>query len=201
MKSPPAKRENAKKTLSQNIEKDVHAPEDTSPPDEKYLRRFTEKMCQLKTDTPVILPLFKKIYSNSEADTDLHEEPAKSIDNKAGTGIMDTKLREVMRNPNISTEEVASLLSFSDAERNHVDTTTSKQWQCEEWYLHKAGFITASKCKRVFTRQETLDKNKEENVIKLVQDISVWIRKKDAIELPLYSAKSGHFFLARNLQR
>ena len=64
-----------------------------------------------------------------------------------------------------------SLLSFSDAERNHVDTTTAKQWQCEEWYLHKAGFITASKCKRVFTRQETLEKNKEENVIKLVQDI------------------------------
>ena len=66
-----------------------------------------------------------------------------------------------------------SLLSFSDAERNHVDTSTAKQWQCEEWYLHKAGFITASKCKRVFTRQETLEKNKEENVIKLVQDIAL----------------------------
>ena len=66
-----------------------------------------------------------------------------------------------------------SLLSFSDAERNHVDTTTAKQWQCEEWYLHKAGFITASKCKRVFTRQETLEKNNEENVIKLVQDIAL----------------------------
>ena len=173
-KKPSYKKRKRQKTLSQNIEKDVRAPEDTGPPDEKYLRQFTKKMCQLKTDTPVILPLFKKLYSSSEADTDLHEEPAESSDNKAGTGIMDTKLREVMRNhPNISTEEVASLLSFSDAERSHVDTTTSKQWQCEEWYLHKAGFITASKCKRVFTRQETLDKNKEENVINLVQDIAL----------------------------
>jgi len=115
-------------------------------------------MCQIKTDTPVILPLFKKLYCSSEADTDLHEEPAESSDNKAETGIMNTKLKEIMKNhPNISNEEVVSLLSFSDAERKHVDSTTSKQWQCEEWYLHKTGFITASKCKRVFTGQETLD--------------------------------------------
>ena len=33
---------------------------------------------------------------------------------------------------------------------------STKQWQCKEWY-HKTGFITASKCKRVFTRQETLE--------------------------------------------
>ena len=139
-----------------------------------YLRQFTLKMCQLKTDAPVILPLFKKLYCNSEAGTDLHEEPAETSDNKAETGIMNTKLKEVITNhPKISTEEVVSLLSFSDEERKHIDSTTSKQWQCEEWYLHKAGFITASKCKRVFTRQETLDKNTEENVTKLVEDIAL----------------------------
>jgi len=145
-------------TFPQNIDKDVRAPKDTNPPDEKYLRRFTQKMCQIKTDTPVILPLFKKLYCSSGADTDLHEEPAELSDNKTETGIMNTKLKEIVNNhPNISNEELVGLLSFSDAERNHVDSTTSKQWQCEEWYLHKAGFITASKCKRVFTRQETLD--------------------------------------------
>ena len=69
--------------------------------------------------------------------------------------------QEVLRNdPNISTEEVLRFLSFSDAERGHVEITTSKQWQCEEWYLHKAGFIIASKCKRVLTRQEALEKKK-----------------------------------------
>ena len=76
-------------------------------------------------------------------------------------------------NPNISPEEVLRLLSFSDAERENVEKTTSKQWQCEEWYLHKAGFITASKCKRVFTRQETLDKKNAENVSNLVEDIAL----------------------------
>ena len=97
-KKPSYEKRKRKKTFSQNIEKDVRAPEDTNPPNEKYLRRFTQKMSQLKTDTPVILPLFKKLYCNSEVDTDIHEEPAKSSDNKAETGIMNTKLREVMSN-------------------------------------------------------------------------------------------------------
>ena len=44
------------------------------------------------------------------------------------------------------------------------------QWQCEEWYIHKAGFITASRCRRVFTRQEAIEKN-EKDVTKLVKDI------------------------------
>ena len=118
-KKPSYKKRKHKHSYSKNIEKDVRAPEDTSPPDEKYLRRFTQKMCQLKTDFPVILPLFKKLYCSPEADTlDLNDEPAESTDNKAETGIMNTKLQEVMENhPNISTEEVLSLLSFSDAEK------------------------------------------------------------------------------------
>ena len=131
-------------------------------------------MCQLKTDRPVILPLFKTIYCSPEADTDLNYEPAESNGNKAETSIMNTKLQEVLRNhPNISTEDVLRLLSFSVTEREHVESTTSKQWQCEEWYLHKAGFITASKCKRVFTRQESIEKNNAENVTKLVEDIAL----------------------------
>ena len=129
-------------------------------------------MCQLKTDKLVTL-LVQKTPLYPEAGTDLNDEPSESTDNLE-TGIMNTKLKEIMRNhPNISTEEIVSLLSFSDAEREHVDSTTSKQWQCKEWYLHKTGFITASKCKRVFTRQETLDKNMEENVTKLVEDIAL----------------------------
>ena len=58
-------------------------------------------------------------------------------------------------------------------QREHVESTTSKQWRCEEWYLHKAGFITASKCKRVFTRQEALEKNNAENATKLVEAIAL----------------------------
>ena len=58
-------------------------------------------MCQLKTNTPVILPLFKKLFCSPEADTDLNDEPSESTDN-VETGIMNTKLKEIMRNdPNI----------------------------------------------------------------------------------------------------
>ena len=83
-------------------------------------------MCQLETDKPVIFPLPKKLYCSPEADTDLCDEPAKSNGNKANTGIMNTKLLEVLRNdPNITTEEVLSLLLFDDTEREHVESPTS----------------------------------------------------------------------------
>ena len=75
--------------------------------------------------------------------------------------------------PKTPAEEIVQLLSFSYTEREQVERTTVKQWQCEEWYLHKAGFITASKCKRVFTRQETLYKNPAENARNLVEEIGL----------------------------
>ena len=76
---------------------------------------------------------------------------------KAKTGIMNTKIQEIVKgHPNISSKDVLRLLSFSYAERDYVESTTSMQWQSEEWYIHKTGFITASKCKRVFTRQEAI---------------------------------------------
>ena len=173
-KKPSYKKRKRKHTFSQNIDRDVRAPEDTNPPDDEYLRQFTKKLCQLKSDSPVILPLFKKLYCSPEADKDLNDESAEPNGNKDETGIMNTKLQEVLKNhANISTEEILRLLSFSDTEIDHVENTTSKQWKCEEWYLHKAGFITASKCKRVFTRQETLEKNNAEDVTKLVEDIAL----------------------------
>ena len=70
-----------KQLYSQNIETDVRVPEDTNPPDEKYLR-----MCHLK-NTPVILPLFKKLYGTPEEDT-ITEEPGQSNHNRPQTGIM-----------------------------------------------------------------------------------------------------------------
>ena len=134
-----------KQLYSLNIETDVRAPEDTNPPNEKYLR-----MCHLK-NTPVILPLLKKLYGTPEEDT-ITEEPGQSNHNRPQTGIMSAKLLEILSNdPKTSAEEIVKLLSFSDTERKQVERTTIKKWQCEECYLHKTGFITASKCKRVFT--------------------------------------------------
>ena len=63
------------------------------------------------------------------------------------------------------------LMIFSDMEQKQAEKATVKQWQSEEWYLHKIGFITASKYKRLFTRQATLDKNPPENAKNLVEEI------------------------------
>ena len=102
-------------------------------------------------NTPVILPLFKKLYGTPEEDT-ITEEPGQSNHNRSQTSIMSAKLLEILSSdPKTSAEEIVKLLSFSDTERKQVERTTTKQWHCEEWYLHKTGFITASKCKRVFT--------------------------------------------------
>ena len=152
-------------TFPQYLDGDVCTPEDRNPKDEKYLCKFTKKMYQLKTDTPaVILPLIKTLYYTSEAHSELNSEPF----DKVKTGIMYTQIQEIVKDhPNISNKDVLRLLSFSDAERGYVKRTTSMQWQCEEWYIHKTGFITASKCKRDFTRQEAIEKN-EKDVKKLV---------------------------------
>ena len=170
-KKPSYNKRKRKHAFPQSVDIDVRAPEDTNSPDEEYLKVFTEKMCQLKTDRPVILPLFKKLYCTPETDTLSDEFHAAINENK--TGIMQNKLHEVLTNhPEVSSEEVLKLLSFSDAEREHVETTTLKQWQCEEWYMHKTGFITASKCKRVYTRQQTLEKKDGESATKLVEEIA-----------------------------
>ena len=53
-------------------------------------------MCQLKTDKLVTL-LVQKTLLYPEADIDLNDEPSESTDNLE-TGIMNTKLKEIMRN-------------------------------------------------------------------------------------------------------
>ena len=73
----------------------VCAPKDTNPPDEENLRNFTQKMCQLPTSGPVILPLIKKLYCPTEADTDHVGETIKSNEDKLGSGVIKLKLEEL----------------------------------------------------------------------------------------------------------
>ena len=45
----------------------VPSPEGTNLPDEeRYLKIFTTKMCQLPTSSPVILPLLEKLHFTAE---------------------------------------------------------------------------------------------------------------------------------------
>ena len=67
-KKPSHRKRKRKQVYCQNIDTDVRAPEDTNPKDEEYLRKFTKRICHLK-HTPVILPLFKKLYGTPEKDT------------------------------------------------------------------------------------------------------------------------------------
>ena len=118
-KKPSHKKRKRKQVYSQNIETDLCALEDTNPPDEEHLRKFTKRMCHLK-NTPVILPLFKKLYGTPEEDT-ITEEPGQSNHNRLQTGIMSAKLLEILSNdPKTSTEEIVKLLSFSDTEQKHL---------------------------------------------------------------------------------
>ena len=105
-KKPSHKKRKLKQVYSQNIET---ALEDTNPPDEEHLRKFTKRMCNLK-NTPVILPLFKKLYGTPEEDT-ITEEPGQSNHNRLQTGIMSAKLLEILSNdPKTSTEEIVVIV-------------------------------------------------------------------------------------------
>ena len=77
-KKPSHKKRKRKQVYSQNIETDVRAPEDTNPPDEEYLRKLTKRVCHLRS-TPVILPLFKKLYGTPEEGTITEEPPKTSL--------------------------------------------------------------------------------------------------------------------------
>ena len=48
-KKPSHEKRKCKQVYSQNIEKDVRAPEDTNSPDEEYLWEFAKQMCHLKS--------------------------------------------------------------------------------------------------------------------------------------------------------
>ena len=113
---PSHKKGKRKHTSLQYIDRDVPASTDRNPKDEEYVRQFTKKVCQLKTDAPaVILPLTKKLHYTSEAHAEVDNGPF----NKAKTGIMNTKIQEIVEGrPNISSKDVLRLLSFSDVERD-----------------------------------------------------------------------------------
>lgn len=114
-------------------------------------------MSEFKVDQPAILPLFRKQYlkenSAEQADTDSESTASRK-------SVLKEKLETIMRNnPKLESKNIQNVLSFSEEEIEYVNHLTLKQWECEDWYLHRTGFITASMCQRVYTRQITLDKN------------------------------------------
>jgi hypothetical protein len=137
-------------------------------------------MCEVSKDNasanpppkpPVILPLLNCLLNQPPSKT-LNDE---SCLNNQPSGIMKLKLSESIENNETDTNNSNALcetLTFSEEEIKNVDKITLKQWQCKEWNENKAGFISASKCKNVYTRQKTLEKHlKNDDVSCLVNKI------------------------------
>ena len=62
--------------------------------------------------------------------------------------------------------------SNNQANADNVASLTKKQCQCKEWYVHKRGFITASKAKNVYTRQISAERQPETEVSVLVKSLN-----------------------------
>jgi hypothetical protein len=126
---------------------------------------------------PAILPLFNKLYPAKPIYSSKQINPNKPRSDVLG--IMGRKVQGCMESNVKSTPEaIYEALSFSTLEIDEVNQTTLKQDHCEEWYHQKAGFISASECKQVFTHQTTIEKNKQMNT-----DVTSLVR---LITLPKY---------------
>ena len=95
---------------------------------------------------------------------------------KDGHGIMKKKLHDLLNKNNTDVERVASdirngELFFTEKEIECTSSNTLKQWRCKEWFIQKAGFISASKAKRIHAIQTSLEQGKNRKVSNIVLDI------------------------------
>jgi hypothetical protein len=172
-KLPSHRNRKRKHTYAQEIDLDIRATRDRHPPHRKNLIKFIKTLQPIEendepeTEPPVILPLLEKVYSYTDQSTAKSTADESTCDSTNSTSILIEKLRKsITDNPDIvdSPNRLCASLVFTDEEIKKVNDTTLEQWQCKEWYIQKTGFITASKCKQVYTRQETIEKNIGKNI-------------------------------------
>lgn len=100
--------------------------------------------------------------------------PKEPKDLERNGGVMKEKLEQFMKQTSgivPEPDEFLSFLNFSNEEIEKIDEETVGQCNCKSWYIVKKGFISASKCKNVVTRQTTLDKSKTTLVTALAKRI------------------------------
>jgi hypothetical protein len=165
IKPPPSKKKKRKYTWLQNIDFDPRSTKYRKVQSEE-LASFTERVCAIDPDsndpkgTPVILPLLKKLYIPKVTQADDIKKPTIIPEQ---CGIMQEKVRKYLgeHSEQSSPEHFLAQLAFTDKEIELVDEVTVPQWQCKEWHMHKFGFLSASRCKEIYTRQTTLDKGED----------------------------------------
>ena len=144
-------------TFSQFIDHDPRMPSDRLPCSPAQLSSIVDSMEQMKSKPVVMSVLANQLYCSEDVPTNSKEQDA--IDSECG--ILEQKLISHMcTNKHSNANSFSESLEFTDKERNEVNVSTKKQWQCKQWFIHKTGFITASKVKSVYTRQISVEKHK-----------------------------------------
>ncbi len=101
--------------------------------------------------------LANQLYCSEDVPTNSEEQD--EIDFECG--ILEQKLISHMRtNKHSNANSFSESLEFTDKERSEVNVSTKTQWQCKQWFIHKTGFVTASKVKSVYTKQISVEKHK-----------------------------------------
>lgn len=89
---------------------------------------------------------------------------------KQSLGIMAHKIIGLLHlHKSLIPKDLLAYLNFIDEEINSVNESTMDQWQCEDWYIHKQGFLSASKYKIYCIRQNTIGKGKFDGFCKLAE--------------------------------
>ena len=178
------KRKKTDHTFAENIDVDVRNEDNRSQPSPESLERFVTAISgEYVPEQPAIFRLLEKKYIPEEKQEKLKcgskysaSEKGTEVSNYLNTaeniGIMKEKLLHYN-----DKEEVISLIRNEDEtlitseEINHINTLTMRQWKCQDWYIQKAGVISASKAKRVHNSQESLKRCANKDISKLVNEI------------------------------
>jgi len=157
---------------------------DRTPCSQEQLATLVTSMEAMK-EKPVILPILKQKLHGSENSTNKNNSTTTTMEvpvvlNEIPEhGIMEKKLIQHLESNNqANADSFLRNLKFSNKEIDNVASLTKKQWQCKQWFVHKRGFITASKAKNVYTRQISAEKQPKTDVSVLVNSLT---EQKDVV--------------------
>jgi hypothetical protein len=159
---------------------DVRNENNRCDPSPKSLEKFVLAISgKHVAKPPTILHLLEKMYlpeiPECTTDCSIPDKGTEkfNLDTTGNTGIMKEKLMQYS-----SKEEVISSFNnqgetmITSEEISRINTLTIKQWKCQEWYVQKAGIVSASKAKRVNDSQTRLESCANKDVSKLVNEIA-----------------------------
>ena len=151
-------------------EKDFDVRQSKKPATDQEITLFASRMKSLNTASP-IFPLLNKLYPTKPETSTLPPKSSLPDKDRKSVSIMARKVTDLSSvHKSLAPRELLSILQFTNDEIVSVNELTIHQWQCKEWYMHKQGFLTASKCKSYCTRQKSLAKEGCNSICKLAKE-------------------------------